>query len=88
MNRINFILLFLFISFFALNQELTIEKIWKKYEFYAKSVEGFKSMKDGETYTRPLDDRSIKKYSITDATDQGKRLVDGKDLLFNGKEVV
>ncbi len=88
MNKLLVCIGFLFVSFLAFNQELTIEKIWKKYEFYAKSVEGFKSMKDGETYTRPTKDRSIKKYSIANASDQGITLVDGKDLLFNGKEVV
>jgi len=88
MNKLLVCVGFLFVSFLAFNQELTIEKIWKKYEFYAKSVEGFKSMNDGETYTRPTKDKSIKKYSITNETDQGTTLVDGKDLLFNGKEVV
>jgi len=88
MNKLIVCLGFLLISFLAFNQELTIEKIWKKYEFYAKSVEGFKSMKDGETYTRPTKDKSIKKYSIANETDQGTTLVEGKELLFQGKEVV
>jgi hypothetical protein len=88
MNKLIVCFGFLLISFFAFNQELTIEKIWKKYEFYAKSVEGFKSMKDGETYTRPTKDKSIKKYSIANETDQGTTLVDGKELLYQGKEVV
>ena len=88
MNKLFVCIGFLFVSFLAFNQELTIEKIWKKYEFYAKSVEGFKSMKDGETYTRPTKDMSIKKYSIANAADQGTTLVDGKDLLYDGKEVV
>ncbi len=88
MNKLFVCIGFLFVSFLAFNQELTIEKIWKKYEFYAKSVEGFKSMKDGESYTRPTKDMSIKKYSIANAADQGTTLVDGKDLLYDGKEVV
>lgn len=88
MNKSLCFLGFLFISFIAFNQELTIEKIWKKYEFYAKGVEGFKSMNDGEHYSRPTKDRSIKKYSIANSSDQGTILVDGKDLLFQGKEVV
>ena len=45
-------------------------------------------MKDGESYTRPTKDMSIKKYSIANAADQGTTLVDGKDLLYDGKEVV
>jgi dipeptidyl-peptidase-4 len=88
MNKQIVFIAFLFISFLAFNQELTIEQIWKKYEFYAKSVEGFKSMNDGETYSRPIKDASIKKYSIVNQNDEGTTLVDGKDLLYQGKEVV
>jgi len=87
MKKVSFILLFQIISFIAFNQEITIEKIWKKYEFYAKSVEGFKSMKDGEHYTRPTTDLSIKKYSLLNDKDAGTTLVEGKDLLFKGKSI-
>lgn len=79
--------MFHFISFLAFNQEITIEKIWKKYEFYAKSVEGFKSMKDGEHYTRPTTDLSIKKYSLLNDKHAGTTLVEGKDLLYKGKSI-
>lgn len=88
MNKQIVFIAFLFISFLAFNQELSIEKIWKKYEFNAKSVDGFKSMKDGESYTRPTKDASINKYSIVNQNDEGTTLVDGKNLLYEGKEVV
>lgn len=88
MNKQIVFIAFLFISFLAFNQELSIEKIWKKYEFNAKSVAGFKSMKDGESYTRPTKDASINKYSIVNQNDEGTTLVDGKNLLYEGKEVV
>ncbi len=87
MKKVSILLLFQIISFIAFNQEITIEKIWKKYEFYAKSVEGFKSMKDGEHYTRPTTDLSIKKYSLLNDKDSGTTLVEGKDLLFKGKSI-
>ncbi|NBX79907.1 MAG: S9 family peptidase [Flavobacteriales bacterium] len=87
MKKVSILLLFQIISFIAFNQEITIEKIWKKYEFYAKSVEGFKSMKDGEHYTRPTTDLSIKKYSLLNDKDAGTTLVEGKDLLFKGKSI-
>jgi len=87
MKKVSFILLFQFISFLAFNQEITIEKIWKKYEFYAKSVEGFESMKDCEHYARRTTDLSIKKYSLLNEKDAGTTLVEGKDLLYNGKSV-
>lgn len=88
MNKQIVFIAFLFISFLAFNQELSIEKIWKKYEFNAKSVAGFKSMKDGESYTRPTKDATINKYSIVNQNDEGTTLVDGKNLLYEGKEVV
>jgi len=69
-------------------QEITIEKIWKSYEFYAKGVEGFKSMKDGEFYTKTSEDLSIRKYKITDPTDQGSILVDGTLLHYGGKQLI
>jgi len=87
MNKIISIVIFLLFSSITYCQELSIEKIWKKYEFYAKNIEGFKSMKDGESYTRPTKDLSIKKYSISNSNDQGTTLVDGKDLLYKGKSI-
>jgi dipeptidyl-peptidase-4 len=87
MKKVSILLLFQIICFIAFNQEITNEKIWKKYEFYAKSVEGFKSMKDGEHYTRPTTDLSIKKYSLLNDKDAGTTLVEGKDLLYKGKSI-
>ena len=50
--KVVYIFSFLFIAFFnkTLSQEITVEKIWKKFEFYAKSVNGFRSMNDGNHY--------------------------------------
>ncbi|MCF8329205.1 MAG: S9 family peptidase [Crocinitomicaceae bacterium] len=66
-------------------QDLTVEQIWKKYEFYPKGVEGFKSMKDGEHYTKMNEDGSIVKYKLTDPTDAGTLIVNGNSLMY--KEV-
>ena len=80
--------LFLFvISLPVISQDITVEKIWKKYEFYAKGVDGFKSMNDGEHYTRPTEDFSIKKFSISNPNDAGTVIVDGKNLLYKGKSI-
>lgn len=80
-------LLLILISSTSLGQEITIEKIWKNYEFYAKGVDGFKSMKDGEYYTKPSEDLSIRKYKISDPNDKGSILVDGTLLHFKGKQL-
>lgn len=66
-------------------QDITVEQIWKKYEFYPKGVEGFKSMKDGEHYTKMNEDGSIVKYKLTDPTDAGTLIVNGNSLMY--KEV-
>ncbi|MFM7682720.1 MAG: DPP IV N-terminal domain-containing protein, partial [Bacteroidota bacterium] len=68
-------------------QDLSVEKIWKNYEFYAKGVDGFKSMKDGEYYTKPSEDLSIRKYKISTPNDKGSILVDGTLLHFKGKQL-
>ena len=80
----------IFCAFFLLSlqlyaQDITVEQIWKKYEFYPKGVEGFKSMKDGEHYTKMNEDGSIVKYKLTDPTDAGTLLVNGNSLMY--KEV-
>ena len=80
----------IFCAFFLLSlqlyaQDITVEQIWKKYEFYPKGVEGFKSMKDGEHYTKMNEEGSIVRYKLTDPTDAGTLLVNGNSLMY--KEV-
>ena len=81
-------LLFVFSSFCLNAQEITVEKIWKNYEFYAKGIQGFKSMNDGEHYTRTTEDLSIYKFSIANPNDQGELLMDGRLMVLNGKQIV
>ena len=81
---------FTLISLFLLvqqvgSQELTVEKIWKNYEFRSKGVDGFRSMKDGEHYTQVIDN-SIYKFKINDPSDKGTLLVGKEKLLISGKE--
>jgi len=76
---------FFLLSLHLYAQDITVEQIWKKYEFYPKGVEGFKSMKDGEHYTKMNEDGSIVKYKLMDPTDAGALLVNGNSLMY--KEV-
>ena len=64
-------------------QQITVEKIWKKYEYYPKGVEDFKSMKDGEHYSRIGEDGSILIYKLMDANDKGEVLVNINSLVYN-----
>ena len=48
-------------------KKIALEDIWKNYKFYPKSVKGFKSMNDGEHYTRiekNEDGKEINQYSF------------------------
>jgi dipeptidyl-peptidase-4 len=65
----------------AYSQELTVEKIWKNYEFRAKGVDGFRSMKDGEHYTQVIDN-SIYKFKINNPDDKGSLLIDKSKLTY------
>ena len=81
------LVLFVAIQFISWSQEITVEKIWKNYEFYPKGVDGFKSMNDGEHYTRAIEDLSIYKYKISDPNDKGEMLMDGRLMTYNGKQI-
>jgi dipeptidyl-peptidase-4 len=77
-----------FISFLSYSQQLTVESIWKKYEFGSQGVEGFKSMKDGLHFTKlsEIDGKlAITKHKITDSEGKGEVLVTDAQLTFNGK---
>ena len=66
MIRNNFITyLFSFIFIFNLQSQdtITVEKIWKDYDYLAKRVPGFNFMNDGQHYTR-LERNVIKKYDL------------------------
>ncbi|MFT6333540.1 MAG: dipeptidyl-peptidase-4 [Halioglobus sp.] len=63
----NILLLFISVTLATTSfsqKEITIEDLWQKYTFYAKSVPGFNFLKDGKHYTR-LQKNTIKKYDLT-----------------------
>lgn len=66
----------------AQKKEVTLENIWKTYDFYPKSVSGFNSMQDGNYYSKlekKGDNSQINKYSFR--TGQKTRtLVDSKNI--------
>ena len=45
-------------------KDITLEGIWKDYEFNAQSVPGFNFLKDGKHYTR-LEDNKIQQYDLS-----------------------
>lgn len=86
--------LFLFVGIVctiqAFAQDLSVEKIWKKYEFSGAYIDGFRSMKDGIHYTK-LDEKdgkvSITKHLISDANASSETLVTSDQLKYNGNVI-
>lgn len=70
--------------------QLSVEMIWKNSEFRAKGVEGFKSMKDGEHFTKisgSENNKSITKHAFSDYKGSGEIIVKLGDLTINGKQI-
>jgi len=82
-------LLFVFTLLYSLvfSQDLTVERIWKNFEFNPKRVGGFKSMNDGEHYTNVKDGNSIYKFSLNDVNDKGTVILDGAKLMVDAKKL-
>ena len=66
------LLTILFVAFnnSGIAQALSVEKIWKNYEFRSEGIEGFRSMQDGIHFTR-LNEKNgeqfISKHEITNS---------------------
>lgn len=70
--------------FFA-QQKITLEDIWAKGTYAAKSAQGFNVLKDGLNYL-DVEENNLCKYELK----SGKKiseLVNGKDLVFNDKQL-
>lgn len=65
---------------------LTNQQIWSTGDFSAKGVRGFRSMKNGEEFTR-LEKNKILKYKFEDFSGASSVLVDGNELKIEGKSI-
>lgn len=66
--------LFITVSSFSWGQDLTVEKIWKEYAFFGNSVDGFRSMQDGNYFSK-ISKSGITKHAFTDAEGLGEVLI-------------
>jgi len=70
---------------FAQKKEITLENIWKNYDFYPKSVKGFKSMNNGNYYSKidtKEDLTEINKYSFKTGK-KVRKIIDSKGIEFS-----
>lgn len=69
---------------------ITVEKIWKSYQFFPKRITGFRSMNDGVHYSRfeqRNGTKSIIKYEFANVDGVGKIILNGKKLDYRGKKL-
>lgn len=74
-----FFFLFISISTFSFGQDITVEKIWKEYAFFGSSVDGFRSMQDGNYFSK-ISKSGITKHSFTDTEGSGEVLIPSSAL--------
>lgn len=84
-----YIVLFLF-STISQAQDITVEKIWKEYQFSGSTVSGFRSMNDGIHFTKlsKIDGKiSITKHTFLKPNAEGAILVDLSQIQLNDKPI-
>jgi dipeptidyl-peptidase-4 len=91
------LVLFIACSTATFGQKLSVEKIWKEYAFFGASVSGFRSMNDGNYFskiTQTAEGTIVSKHKFTDSEGAGEELIDAKvfseldvdDYEFNSDE--
>ncbi len=85
------VIIFLFgINSIFISQEITVEKIWKTREFASAYINGFKSMKDGEHFTKisgKENETAITKHAFSDYNGNGEILIKLSELKLNGNNI-
>ena len=71
----------------TLAQELSVEKIWKKYEYRTQGVDGFNSLQDGDRYTQLDDQGNLVLAYISKPNEATSVLIDAKSLTYGGRPV-
>jgi dipeptidyl-peptidase-4 len=74
----------------AIAQDLTVERIWKNYEFVSKRIDGFNSLPDGESFTKIVDEagkQSLQKFTFKKLAGKGTELINLSAITFNGKQL-
>lgn len=92
-----FVLFILLASSIHLNAQITVEKIWKDYEYYGAYIEGFRSMNDGNYFSKVSNLKAgygVTKHRFDDYKGQAEVVIDPRwiesiemdDYFFNADE--
>ena len=83
-KNISILLVALLVNSLIYAQNLSVEKIWKNYEFFGTSVRGFKSMNDGNYFSKNQG-TSITKHAFSKYDGKGEVIVSTKMLMYEGQ---
>ena len=83
-KNISILLVALLVNSLIYAQNLSVEKIWKNYEFFGTSVRGFKSMNDGNYFSKNQG-TSITKHAFSKYDGKGEVIVSTKMLMYEGE---
>ena len=67
-------------------QKITVENIWKDYAFFGKSIDGFRSMNNGDYFSKVSTIKggeAITKHAFTNYDGNGEVLINSSDIKFN-----
>lgn len=78
-------ILLLFNAIFA--QQITVEKIWKKYEYRSLGVDGFNTLQDGDRYTQLDEQGNLVLAYISKPNVAPTVLINAKGLSYKGKQL-
>ena len=73
-----------------IGQTLSVEKIWKEYAFFGKSVEGFRSMNNGEYFSKISTENGqevVSKHAFSNYNGDGEILFGNADVQLDGKQI-
>lgn len=78
------------LAFTSFSQKITVEKIWKEYAFFGKSVDGFRSMNDGNYFSKIslIDgEEAITKHAFTNYESKGETIINIADINYKGTKI-
>lgn len=71
-------------------QKITVETIWKEYAFFGKSIDGFRSMNNGDYFSQIsiIDGNEvISKHAFSNYEGDGEVLIKSSDVNYKGKRI-
>jgi len=90
LKSLTILTLTILVASFTSAQNLSVEKIWKNYEFFGSSVNGFRSMNDGNYFskiTKGISGKSITKHAFSNYEGKGEVIVSPDMLQIDGSSI-